>query len=401
MATLLLAIIYIAFISLGLPDALLGASWPAMQPEFAVPFGFAGFASMLISGGTILSSILSTRMLRRFGTGRVTAMSVGLTAAALFGFAAAPSFWWLLLAAVPLGLGGGAVDSGLNAYVAEHYESRHMSWLHSFWGLGALLGPLLLARLLGHGASWRGGYLTIAILQSVLVVVLVLAVPLWDKVRRRASTTAAEGAENAAGAPKSAAAVSPHQPLFFPLKVKGVKLALITFFFYCGIESTMGLWGGSYLFKTRGLDPASAATWVSLFYASIMAGRFLTGFITYGVSNKDLIRWGALIILAGAILLAAPMPLPVALTGFLLVGLGCAPIFPCMIHETPDRFGAANAQAIIGFQMAVAYIGTTLLPPTFGFLASATSLALMPFFLLAYIGVLIFSTEKLRKKLAA
>ncbi|HWR12767.1 MAG TPA: MFS transporter [Rectinemataceae bacterium] len=397
MATLLLAIIYIAFISLGLPDALLGASWPAMQSEFAVPFGFAGFASMLISGGTILSSILGTRMLRRFGTGRVTAVSVGLTAAALFGFAAAPSFWWLLIAAVPLGLGGGAVDSGLNAYVAEHYESRHMSWLHSFWGLGALSGPLLLARLLGHGASWRGGYLTIAILQSVLVVVLVLAVPLWDKVRRRASSAVPKGA---AGAPKSAAAVQSHQPLFFPLKVKGVKLALVTFFFYCGIESTMGLWGGSYLFKTRGLDLAAAATWVSMFYASITAGRFLTGFMTYKVSNKDLIRWGALFVLAGIVLLVAPLPLPFALAGFLLAGFGCAPIFPCMIHETPDRFGVANAQAIIGFQMAMAYIGTTLLPPTFGFIASASSLSLMPFFLLAYIGVLIFSTEKLRKKLA-
>ena len=388
MATLLLVLIYIAFISLGLPDAVLGAGWPVMQPEFGVPYGFAGFVSMTISGGTILSAVFSSRVLKKFGTGRVTAFSVALTAAALFGFALTPSFWWLLLASVPLGLGAGAVDSGLNAYVAEHYESRHMSWLHSFWGVGALSGPLVLSILLAQGGSWRSGYLWIACLQTGLVLVLLLAIPLWEKVRRRrlggeAATPPAE-----------------HQPLFFPLKLKGAKLALTAFFFYCGIESTMGLWGGSFLFKVRGLDPASAATWVSLFFASITLGRFLTGFVTFKVSNKDLIRWGGLVILAGVGLMLVPLPLPFTLTGFLLVGFGCAPLFPCMLHETPDRFGAANALAVMGFQMAVAYIGATLLPPVFGFLASVTTMDALPVFLLGYVGLLIAASETLRRRLA-
>ena len=388
MTTLLLVIIYIAFISLGLPDALLGAGWPVMQEEFAVPYGFAGLVSMTISAGTIVSSIFSSRVLKRFGTGRVTAASVALTALALLGFGVAPSFWWILLAAVPLGLGAGAVDSGLNAYVAENYESRHMSWLHSFWGVGALSGPLVLSALLSRGTSWRDGYLSIAGFQFVLVAVLVAAFPLWGRVRARIRAHGDALQHDV-----------PHQPLFFALKIRGVKLALAAFFFYCAIESTVGLWGASFLFKTKGLDSVSAATWVSLFYASITLGRFLTGFVTYTMSNRTLIRGGGLLILCGVLLMLLPLALPFALGGFLLVGFGCAPIFPCMLHETPDRFGASNAQAIMGFQMAVAYIGTSLLPPLFGFIASATTLALLPVFLFAYIVALIASSEMLRKTL--
>lgn len=395
MATLLLILIYVAFISLGLPDALLGAGWPVMQAEFAVPYGFAGLASMTISGGTILSSVFSSRVLRRFGTGRVTAVSVGLTAFALLGFALSPSFWFLLLAAIPLGLGAGAVDSGLNAFVAQQYESRHMSWLHSFWGVGALTGPLLLSALLRQGTSWRSGYLSIAILQVGLVALLILAIPLWARVQGK-SREALAGAGKA-GAPEPPA---PHQPLFFPLRIRGVRLALATFLLYCGIESTMGLWGGSFLFRTKGLAPAQAATWVSTFYASITLGRFLTGFVSYRLSNPKLIRIGGLTILTGVGLLLIPLPLPLTLAGFVLIGLGCAPIFPCMLHETPVRFGADHAQAIMGFQMAVAYIGATFLPPLFGFIANATTLALLPFFLFAYILLLLASSEALRRRTA-
>lgn len=385
MATLLLVLIYIAFISLGLPDALLGAGWPAMQPDFGVPYGFAGLISMTISGGTILSAVFSSRVLKKFGTGPVTAVSVAMTAIALFGFALTPSFWWLFLAAIPLGLGAGAVDTGLNAFVAEHYESRHMSWLHSFWGVGALSGPLVLSALLAQGTTWRNAYLAIAVFQVVLVVVLFVAIPLWGKVKARTH------GENP---PEEA----PHQPLFFPLKLKGVKLALAALFTYCAIESSMGLWGGSFLFKTKGLDAASAATWVSLFYAAITLGRFLTGFVTFKVSNNDLIRWGGVIILVGVGLMLAPLPLSFTLAGFLLVGFGCAPIFPCMLHETPVRFGKANAQAVMGFQMATAYIGATFMPPFFGVFGQSFTFALLPVFLLAYIAVLILSTEGLRRR---
>lgn len=385
MATLLLVLIYFAFISLGLPDALLGSGWPVMQGELGVPFGFAGLAQMIISGGTIVSSVLSGRILRRFGTGRVTAASVALTALALFGFACAPSFWWLLAAAVPLGLGAGSVDAGLNAYVASRYESRHMSWLHCFWGVGALTGPLLLSALLGKGQSWRTGYLSIAVLQTVLVALLVAAIPLWDRVRGSLD----------GGQPREE---PPSRPLFFPLKIRGVGLALLAFFLYCGIEATTGLWGGSFLFRVKGLDAAAAATWVSLFYASITLGRLISGFVTWRLPNRFLIRTGCAIILAGAALMLAPLPLPFTLAGFLLVGFGCAPIFPCMLHETPARFGGENAQAVMGFQMAAAYVGSTFLPPLFGFVAAGTRLALLPAFLLGYILLLLFSSERLNRE---
>jgi len=388
MATLLLVLIYTAFISLGLPDALLGAAWPVMQPEFGVPYGFAGLLSMSITGGTILSAIFATRVLKKFGTGKVTAFSVGLTAIALLGFSFTPSYWWLFLAAIPLGLGAGAVDAGLNAFVAEHYESRHMSWLHSFWGVGALSGPLVISGLLERGATWRNAYLAIGLFQVVLVLLLIAAVPLWGKVKTRV---------HGEDAPEE----HPHLPLFFPLKVQGVKQALVTMFCYCAIESTMGLWGGSFLFKTKAMDAAAAATWVSLFFAAITAGRFLTGFATSRVSNKDLIRWGGGLILAGVALMLVPLPLPFTLAGFLLVGFGCAPVFPCMIHETPVRFGKKQAQAIIGFQMAAAYIGATFMPPLFGFIGQSTTLALLPVFLVGYSVVLLLCTEGLRRKSAA
>ncbi|MFH0997183.1 MAG: MFS transporter, partial [Pseudomonadota bacterium] len=306
-----------------------------------------------------------------------------MTALALFGFAQAPSFMWLILAAIPLGLGGGAVDAGLNTFIAGHYESRNISWLHCFWGIGALSGPLLLSAILARGGTWRSGYLLIALAQVVLVTALFFSLPLWTRISRRPMDAAAP-------------VVTGHPPLFFPLKIRGVKMAFLVYFCYCGLEATMGLWGGSYLFKTRGLNPASAAAWVSLFYASLTLGRFLTGFMTYKVANKNLIRAGCLVILSGVCLMLFHLPLPFTLSGFLLVGLGCAPIFPCMLHETPDRFGAENAQAIMGFQMAVAYIGAALLPPAFGFIASTISMDLLPLFLLGCITLLMPGTEALR-----
>jgi fucose permease len=383
---MLLFVIYCAFVSLGLPDALLGGAWPVMQPEFGVSYASAGWVSMTLSAGTILSSVFTTRLLKRFGIGRVVAASVALTAGALFGFASATSFAALFLAAVPLGLGAGAVDAGLNAFVAEHYASRHMSWLHSFWGLGALSGPFLLSAVLARAGSWRSGYLLIGSVQAALAVALLLILPVWGKVRRQAA---------AGHIPSSGA----HPSLLHPLRVRGVKTALGAFFCYCGVEATLGLWGASFLVKARGLDAAAAARWVAGYYAGITAGRFLAGFLTYRVSNDNLIRSGCAAIVAGALLILSPLPF--ALAGFLLVGLGCAPVFPCMLHETPRRFGAGHSQAIMGFQMAVAYAGTTLLPPAFGFLAAGTSLSALPFFLLACAAVLAGGAEALRGKAKA
>ena len=380
---MLLLIIYCAFISLGLPDALLGSAWPVMQPEFGVAYAFAGWISMLISAGTILSSLFATRLLGKFGIGRVTAVSVAMTAMALFAFAQAPAFPWLVLAAIPLGLGAGAVDAGLNAFVAEHYESKHMSWLHSFWGLGALSGPFLLSAILAREGNWRSGYMLIGSIQTVLVMALFLILPWWGKIPPRA-----------AGGPTPTPGA--HRPWLYPLQVRGVKTALWVFFCYCGIEATLGLWGASFLINARGLEPALAARWVSYYYAGITMGRILTGFLTYKVSNQGLIQAGCVAILAGVLLL--PFPPPFALAGFLLAGIGCAPIFPCMLHATPERFGAADSQAIMGFQMAVAYAGTTVLPPAFGFLASESSLSPLPFFLFACVAIVFLGSEALRRK---
>jgi fucose permease len=394
MATLLLIVIYASFISLGLPDSLLGVSWPLMQPYFKVPFGFAGLVSMTISGGTIVSSLLSSRALRRFGTGKVTAISVLMTAVALLGISLAPSFAWLFLLALPLGLGAGAVDSGLNEYVAEHYASRHMSWLHCFWGVGALSGPLIMSRYTALGESWRTTYRTIAIIQFVLVAVIGLSLPLWGKAAR---AKAALATEKAPVAPEKR---SEEQSLLAPLKLGGIKIALVSFLFYCGAEASMGLWGASFLVKTKGLDAATAASWVSLFYGGITLGRLLSGFVSMAVKNKTLIRGGELTIIAGALILILPLPAVFTLVAFILIGLGCAPIYPSMLHETPRRFGLDNAQTVMGFQMAVAYIGSTCLPPLFGLIASNTTTALLPFFILFYAAAMLLSSEKLNSYLA-
>jgi fucose permease len=386
MATLLLVLIYIAFISLGLPDALLGAGWPVMQPDLGVPMGFAGIVQFTCAGGTIISSICSGRIIRRFGTGKTTAVSVLLTAIALFGYSLAPSFLWLVVAAIPLGLGAGSVDAGLNAFVAHHYQSRHMNWLHSFWGLGALAGPLMLASLLAKGMPWRSGYAGIAWFQSVLVLILFISIPLWKKV----------GREDGSDFPSTTQS-GVHMSIASLVGIKGVPAALVTFFVYTGVESTMGLWCGSYLFQTRGLDASSAARWVSFYYASITFGRFITGFITFHVSNRNLIRIGSLIVFVGILLMLTPFSLPLSLVGVLLVGFGCAPVFPCMLHETPVRFGVTHAQDVMGLQMAAAYIGSSLFPPLFGFLSGFLTLASLPVFLLAYALLLFFGSERLRK----
>ncbi len=287
MAVSFLVIIYMAFMSLGLPDALLGTAWPVMQLEFQVPLGYAGGISMIIAGGTILSSILSGKIINRFGTGTVTCISVAMTAAALLGFSISPSLFWIILSAFPLGLGAGAVDTGLNGYVAEHYKSHHMNWLHSFWGIGALTGPIILSRIMYHGNSWRSGYLWVSVLQFCMAALLLFSMPLWRKVEKiRSRDTIHKRSEDAE---------SIEQPFFQPLRIRGVKSALLVFFFYCGIESTMGLWGSSYLVHVKGLDAAAAALWVSLFFGSITIGRFFTGFISMRVSNTFYVFRQALI----------------------------------------------------------------------------------------------------------
>ncbi|MFC5463465.1 MFS transporter [Lederbergia graminis] len=390
MTTLLLLIIYLAFISLGLPDPMLGAAWPAMQIDLGAKLETAGLLFMVVASGTIISSLASGRLLKRFGTGRVTFVSVLMTAVALLGFHFSPSVIWLMVFAIPLGLGAGAVDAGLNDYVAIHYKAHHMSWLHCFWGVGATLGPIIMAQFIAGDNAWRDGYLTIAGLQFALVIVLLLTLPLWNKVTKLNNIKNNEVVDNS-----NEIANEENNENTKPLKIKGVKLALAAFLFYCGIESTMGLWGSSFLVEVKGLSAATAAGWVSYYYGGITVGRFITGFITFKLSNRTLIRGGQLIALLGAVILVLPLPSIFSLTGFIIIGLGLAPIFPCMLHETPTRFGKTHSQTIMGYQMATAYTGSTFIPPILGFLASNTTLGIFPIFIVMFVAAMLFGSEKL------
>ena len=380
MVSLLLAVIYLAFISLGLPDALLGSAWPVMQGELNLPISFAGVVSMVVSGCTILSSLLSDRMTRKMGAGLVTALSVLMTAAALFGFSISTKPWMLIAWSIPYGLGAGAVDAALNNYVALHYSSRHMSWLHCMWGVGASVGPHIMGRAISCGKGWHAGYGYIALLQLCLSFLLFLSLPLWKK---RSSN---------GESPTPAAPVPLHQALF----IRGVREVLICFFCYCALEQTAGLWASSYLVLKNGMSADQAAGLAALFYLGLTAGRALGGFLTLRLNDRAMIRTGFALILFGVLLI--PLGGYATLAGLPVLGLGCAPVYPCLIHATPGFFGAGNSQAVIGMQMASAYVGTCLMPPLFGLVARHISMALFPVYLLMFLILMFCMFQHLMKK---
>lgn len=382
MFQILLAIIYLAFISLGLPDSLLGAAWPVMYREFSVPVSYAGGISMIIAAGTIVSSLQSDWLTKKLGTGKVTAFSVLMTAAALFGFSVSHSYAALCLWAVPYGLGAGSVDASLNNYVALHYASRHMSWLHCMWGVGASLGPYIMGYALTGGQGWNMGYRYIAFLQIGLTAILLFSLPLWKK--QTAEDTEQSGEEN-------------KKPLSLKeiFGIPGAKEIMVTFFCYCALEQTAGLWASSYLVLQRGLSAETAAGFASLFYIGITAGRAAGGFLTMKLNDTQMIRLGQGLILCGVICLLLPFGEITALLGLVIAGLGCAPIYPSVIHSTPVHFGADKSQAVIGVQMASAYVGTCLMPPVFGFLANHISVSLYPVFLLAILILMVVMHEKM------
>ena len=385
MAQLLLPIIYLAFISLGLPDSLLGSAWPTMYPALGVPVSYAGILSMIISFGTIVSSLQSDRLTRRLGAGKVTAISVGMTAAALFGFSISHQFWMLCLWAVPYGLGAGSVDAALNNYVALHYKSRHMSWLHCMWGVGTTVGPMVMGAALSGGMGWNSGYRYIALFQIALTAVLVFSLPLWQT---RQSETAADET--------TPQALSLRQVVALP----GAKEVLLCFFCYCALETTTGLWASSYLTLTKGVSAGTAASFASLFYIGITVGRAASGFLTMKFNDTQMIRLGEVILAVGVAALLLPGPQVLALSGLVLVGLGCAPIYPSVIHSTPDHFGADKSQAVIGIQMASAYVGNLAMPPLFGLLANTITPALFPLYLLVLLLLMAFMHEQLVRKTA-
>lgn len=387
MTTLLLIIIYFAFISLGLPDSLLGSIWPIAHRELGVPLAWSGPIFMIISLGTVVSSLLSDRLTRRLGAGLVTVLSVALTALSLFGFGISTSYWMLCLWAVPYGLGAGSIDAALNNYVALHFKSRHMSWLHCMWGIGASAGPYIMSMILTQGGTWHQGYQTISLIQLILTAVVMLSLPLWKKQRLLAD-------DNTTNSPSHALSL---REIF---ALRGAKEVMITFFAYCALEQTAGLWASSYLSNFRGIDPVTAAGYASLFYLGITGGRAISGFITFLLNDSQMIRLGQGIAALGLLLLLFAPVDALSLAGLVITGLGCAPIYPSIIHSTPAHFGKDKSQAVIGVQMASAYLGNVFMPPLFGLIARYTSIALFPVYLILLLILMIIMHERLCKRTA-
>ncbi|MDY6398993.1 MAG: MFS transporter [Treponema sp.] len=388
MATLLLPIIYLAFISLGLPDSLLGSAWPVLHHELNVPVSYAGIISMIIAFSTVISSLNSDRLTKKFGAGLVTAVSVAITCLSLFGFSVSHSFWLLCLIAIPYGLGGGSVDAALNNYVALHYKSRHMSWLHCMWGVGAASGPYLMGFALSRQNSWNMGYRYVGIFQVVLTAILFVSLPIWKT--RKNENQVSESAES-----KQPSKVLSLKEI---LSIKGAKPIMLCFFCYCAVEQTTGLWAASYLNIFKGIEAETASFFASLFYTGITVGRAINGFITMKFSDKALIRIGQGIIASGILMLLIPGSNILALAGFIIIGLGCAPIYPCVIHSTPATFGEDKSQAIVGVQMASAYIGTTFMPPLFGLISKYISISLLPLYLTVLLITMTFMYSLVVKK---
>lgn len=384
MVHLLLAIIYIAFISLGLPDSLLGAAWPIMHEDLGAPLSYAGIISMIIAFGTVVSSLQSDRLTLRLGTGKVTAISVAMTAAALFGFSASSEFWMLCLWAIPYGLGAGGVDAALNNYVALHYRSWHMSWLHCMWGVGAATGPYIMGMALAMGRGWPAGYHIIAVMQVVLTIILFASLPLWKERKND----------------MQAASADKRKPLSLReiFRIPGAREILVAFFCYSAVEQTCGLWASSFLNLSKGISAEQAASFGAMFFIGITVGRAINGFLAMRMHDESMIRMGQVLILLGIVTVMLPASETFALAGLILIGLGCAPIYPCIIHSTPTHFGKDKSQAIIGVQMAAAYIGTMLMPPLFGILANHLSISLLPIYLLVLLAIMAFMHERLIQK---
>lgn len=384
MVSFLLAIIYVAFISLGLPDSILGSVWPVMHESLGVAVSSQGILSMVISVGTIISSVYSSFFIQKFGTGKVTAISVGMTALALFGFSVSGSFWMLCLWAVPYGLGAGSVDAALNNFVALHYKAHHMNWLHCFWGLGATLGPYIMGMCLSGGMTWPAGYRVISALQIALTAVLVFSLPLWKRVEHTQSVGTKEGMHSVS--------------LREALKITGAKPILAAFFCYCAVEATTGLWGSSYFVMDRGIAVETAAKWGAVFFLGVTLGRLVSGFLSMKINEKNMIRLGQCIAFFGVTLLACSGNAFFLCAGYVLIGIGCAPIYPSMLHVTPENFGKEASQAMMGVQMACAYLGTTLIPPLFGLIAQHVSIHWYPFYLMIFIAVMFIMTEYVNRK---
>ncbi len=383
MFSLLLAIIYLSFISLGLPDSLLGSAWPVLYQDLGVPVSYAGIITMIISIGTILLSLNTDRILKKIGAGTLTFVSILTTAIALFGFSISDSFIMLCFWSIPYGVGAGAVDVALNNYVALNYSSKHMNWLHSFWGVGATISPFIMGFALTSGNGWSYGYEIVSLMQFALAFCIFLSLPMWKKGKKETGEVDRKDLKPIG--------------LKQALKIDGVANLLVGFLCYCALEATAGLWATTFLVEARGVDALSASKFASFFYFGITFGRFLCGFISDKIGNRVLIKGGMVTIFLGILLVLLPFSNIVSLYGLVIIGFGCAPIYPSMIHSTPKSFGEDNSQAIIGILMASAYLGATFVPPLFGFIAKYISVGLYPVYLLIFAIVMYFMNEKVTR----
>lgn len=377
MITVLLIIIYVVFIGLGLPDSVLGTAWPAMYPDLNLPVGNASILTIIMSVCTALASYFSARLINKFGTGLVTAVSTLLTALSLLGFSLANSMLFLCLVGIPLGLGAGAIDSALNNYVATRYKSTHMNFLHAFYGVGVMISPLILSITLHGNGGWRDGYLFVFAIQAVIFIASIIALPLWKKVKEQ--TPAHEN----------------YTPITLTLKqmvkMPAVKMAWIVFFSTCALEFTCGTWGATYLVNSVGITESTAAIYLMLYYAGITSSRFISGLISTKVSAKNIVFTGSAIIAVGILVLIFPLPTTIKGLGLLLIGLGNGPTFPNLTYLTPSFFGKDISQSIVGTIMVACNLGICLMPPVFGLLAQYVNIGLLPYFLaVLFIIMLVF-----------
>lgn len=393
MINLLLALIYLAFISLGLPDSLLGSAWPEIYSGFGVPVSYAGIISMIISLGTITSSLLSDRIIDRLGTGKVTAISGLLTALAILGFALAPNFWVLCVCSIPYGLGAGSVDVALNNYVALHFKSTHMNWLHCSWGIGATIGPYVMGIALSGGGSWQSGYWFVFCIQLSITAIIFLSLPLW---RRQEQEDSGVSAEESPGSDASSVHPRPLK-LSQVVRIRGVKEVTTCFFCYSVMEQTTGVWGGTYLKLFKGMDAAAAAAFAGMLFLGVTLGRAASGFLSIRYSDQQLIRMGMILAAGGVLLLLIPGPAIVTVCGLMVIGLGCSPLYPAMIHATPQIFGREHSRAIIGVQMASFNVGMFVMPPLFGLIAQHLSVGWLPIYLSLSLVVFVWMQHRLSR----
>ena len=388
MSSLLLAVIYLIFISLGLPDSLLGSGWPKMQAVFSVPSSYAGYVSMTISFMTIISALLSPRMIKHFHTKWITIVSIGLTIAGLLGFSMCSQYWMLFIFAVPYGLGAGAIDASVNHYVANNYSGSVMNFLHCFYGVGAVISPYIMALALKY-ARWNEGYSWTSYIQMFILLVCIISLPLWKTNGKEEE----EDHSDSVGIKEA-------------LKVPAVIFTLIAFYAYCAGEATCFLWTPSYFAGTKsGLSAETIASFGSLIFGGLMLGRLISGFISNKLGDRRLIRIGIFVELLGIIMVFLPVEsYIVAAAGFVVIGTGMGPVYPAIQHMAPANFGKKYSAAVIGLQMAAAYVGSTFMPMIFGLLQQKIGIAIMPTYLLIFaiinFGMLELTYSKIKVKSA-